>query len=117
MDIWEKLNAIDRRWIYLLMFLSVLIPTIFVVKFPIELTPEAEQLYNAVEELPDSSVIMLTFDYYPSALAETEPMSKVFGMPMDNFFPICPGKTPNGWSKKGRLVKACCRRCVLVSGE
>lgn len=75
MDIWEKLDGIDRRWIYLLMFISVLIPTIYVVKFPIELTPEAEQLYNAVEELPDSSVIMLTFDYYASALAETEPMS------------------------------------------
>lgn len=75
MDIWEKLNAIDRRWIYLLMFISILVPTIFVVKFPIELTPEAEQLYNAVEELPDGSVIMLTFDYYASALAETEPMS------------------------------------------
>jgi len=76
MDIWEKLQAIDRRWIYLLMFLSILFPTIFVIKFPIELTPEAEQLYNAVEELPDSSVVMLTFDYYASALAETEPMSK-----------------------------------------
>jgi hypothetical protein len=75
MDIWEKLNALDRRWVYLLMFLSVFIPTIFVVKFPIELTPEAEELYYAVENLPDSSVVMLTFDYYPSALAETEPMS------------------------------------------
>ena len=75
MDIWEKLQAIDRRWIYLLMFLSILFPTIFVIKFPIELTPEAEQLYNAVEELPDSSIVMLTFDYYASALAETEPMS------------------------------------------
>ena len=41
MDIWEKLNAIDRRWIYVLMFISILIPTIFVVKFPIELSPEA----------------------------------------------------------------------------
>ncbi|MCP4706494.1 MAG: hypothetical protein GY865_17995 [candidate division Zixibacteria bacterium] len=75
MNIWEKMNALDRRWIYLLMFISILVPTIFVVKFPIELSPEAEQLYNAVEEIPDGSVIMLTFDYYASALAETEPMS------------------------------------------
>jgi len=75
MDFWDKIGTIDRRWIYLLMFLSVFIPTVFVVKFPIELTPEAEQLYYAVDELPDSSVVMLTFDYYPSALAETEPMS------------------------------------------
>ncbi len=75
MDIWQKLNELDRRWIYFLMFLSILFPTIFVIKFPVELTPEAEQLYNAVEALPDSSVVMLTFDYYASAMAETEPMS------------------------------------------
>ncbi len=75
MNIWDKISFIDRRWIYLLMALSVLIPTIFVVKFPIEITPEARQLYDAVENLPDSSVVMLTFDYYASALAETEPMS------------------------------------------
>ena len=75
MDIWERLDSLDRRWVYLLMFLSVFIPTVFVVKFPIELTPESEELFNAIESLPDSSVVMLTFDYYPSALAETEPMS------------------------------------------
>jgi hypothetical protein len=75
MDFWDKIAAIDRRWIYLLMFLSVFIPTVFVIKFPVELTPEAEQLFYAIDELPDSSVVMLTFDYYPSALAETEPMS------------------------------------------
>ncbi len=75
-DFWEKLAHIDRRWIYLLMFLSILIPTIFVVKFPIEVTVEAQQLYDAIDSLPDSSIVMLTFDYYPSARAETEPMSK-----------------------------------------
>jgi hypothetical protein len=75
MNFWDKISFIDRRWIYLLMALSVLIPTIFVVKFPIEITPEARQLYDAIDNLPDSSVVMLTFDYYASALAETEPMS------------------------------------------
>jgi len=72
---YDKMAAIDRRWIYLLMALSIIIPTVVVIKFPVELTPEAQQLYDAIEELPDSSTVMLTFDYYPSALAETEPMS------------------------------------------
>ncbi len=46
-----------------------------VIKFPIQITPEARQLYDAVEALPDSSIVFLTFDYYPSTLAETEPIS------------------------------------------
>ncbi|MFH2037406.1 MAG: hypothetical protein ABIJ45_13475 [Candidatus Zixiibacteriota bacterium] len=76
MNFWDKISHIDRRWIYLLVALSVTFPMIVVIKFPIELTPESQQLYNVIENLPDSSVVMLTFDYYPSALAETEPMSK-----------------------------------------
>lgn len=74
-NIWDKIQLIDRRWIYLLVAVSVLFPMIFVVSFPVELTPEAIQLYEAIDALPDSSAVMLTFDYYPSALAETEPMS------------------------------------------
>jgi hypothetical protein len=74
--IWDKIATIDRRWIYLLMALSILFPTIFVFKFPVQITVEARQLYDAIDALPDSSVVMLTFDYYPSARAETEPMSK-----------------------------------------
>lgn len=76
-NFWEKVAHLDRRWIYFLMFLSILFPTIFVIKFPVEITVEARQLYDAIEQLPDSSVVMLTFDFYPSARAETEPMAKV----------------------------------------
>ncbi len=75
MNFWEKLGALDRRWIYLLVALSVIFPLIVPMSFKISITPEARQLYEAIESLPDSSVIMLTFDYYPSTVAETEPMA------------------------------------------
>jgi hypothetical protein len=75
MGFWEKVAALDRRWIYLLVAISVIVPMLVVIKFPVEISPEARQLYEAVESLPDSSVVFLTFDYYPSTLAETEPMS------------------------------------------
>lgn len=75
MNFWEKLTLIDRRWIYTLVGLAVLFPMIVLMPFPVGITPEARQLYEAVDNLPDSSVVMLTFDYYPSALAETEPAS------------------------------------------
>ncbi len=75
MNIWDKISSLDRRWIYLLVALTVIFPLIVPADFPVRITPEATQLYEAVEALPDSSVVLLTFDYYPSSTAETEPMS------------------------------------------
>lgn len=66
--------VIDRRWIYLSVAIAVIIPTIFPARFPISITSESQQLFDAVEALPDSATVMLTFDVYPSTLAETEPM-------------------------------------------
>lgn len=77
MNFWNKIDTLDRRWIYLLVAISVIVPFILPVKLPVYVTPETQQLYDAVENLPDSSIVMLTFDYYPSTIAETEPMSRV----------------------------------------
>ncbi|MGD8923226.1 MAG: hypothetical protein PVH24_08240 [Candidatus Zixiibacteriota bacterium] len=76
MTFWERMGALDRRWIYLMAAIAVIIPFIIPADFPVELTPEVQQVYDAVESLPDSSVVMLTYDYYPSTIAETEPMSR-----------------------------------------
>ncbi len=66
----------DRRYIYLSVAFYVIFPVILTLDLPTEISPEVQQLYDAVEALPDSSTVMLTFDYYPSTLAETEPMSR-----------------------------------------
>ena len=72
----KRLGELDRRLIYTLVWIAVIIPSIWPIKFAIGISVEARQLYEAVEALPDSSVVMLTFDYYPSTIAETEPMSR-----------------------------------------
>ena len=72
---WEKLQSIDRRWVYLMVGLAVIFPFIVPIHFPLSITPEARSLYDTVEALPDSSAVMLVFDYYPSTMAETEPMA------------------------------------------
>ncbi len=74
--IWEKISQLDRRWIYLSVAVSVIIPLIWPISVPIGITPEARQLYDAIDELPDSSTVMLTFDFYASALPETEPAAR-----------------------------------------
>jgi len=55
--------------------LSVILPLILTVSLPISISPESQRLFDRVEAIPDGSTILLTFDYYPSTLAETEPMS------------------------------------------
>jgi hypothetical protein len=71
-----KLARIDRRIIYIMVLLATILP--FIVDFPqpIHITKESRDLYEWVENIPDSSTIILTFDYYPSTLAEVEPMSR-----------------------------------------
>ena len=75
MNIWAKLGTIDRRWVYLAVGITVIIPLFVPLKLPIGITPEAQELYDSVEALPDSSIVLLTFDYYASTVAETQPMS------------------------------------------
>jgi hypothetical protein len=76
MSIWDRMEQIDRRWIYLLVGIGVVFPFIFPVEFPISVTPEARSLYEEVNALPDSSTMFVVFDYYPSTVPECEPMAR-----------------------------------------
>lgn len=76
MSIWHKLDKLDRRWVFVLVWIAVIIPLIVPASFKISISPEAQSLYDAVESLPDSSTVILTFDIWPNALAETEPMAR-----------------------------------------
>ena len=70
------MEKIDRRWVYLMVAIAVVIPFIIPAEFPISITPETQMLYDAIEALPDSCTVMLVFDYYPSTIAECEPMTR-----------------------------------------
>lgn len=69
------MEKLDRRWVYLFVAIMVIIPFLIPATLPIAITPEVQSLYDAVEALPDSSVVFLVFDYYPSTVAECEPMT------------------------------------------
>lgn len=75
MSFWKTVEQMDRRWVYLMVAIAVIIPFIFPADLPISITPEARALFDAVEALPDGSNVMLVFDYYPSTIAECEPMT------------------------------------------
>jgi hypothetical protein len=75
MGFWSRMEKLDRRWIYLLVAIAVIVPFIIPMRFPVSVTPEVRSFFQAVDELPDSSTVMLVFDYYPSTIAECEPMT------------------------------------------
>lgn len=75
MRFWERMQQVDRRILYTLIFISVIIPTIWPLRLPTAVTPETQAFFNAVDSLPSGSRVLFPFDCWPSTLAETEPMA------------------------------------------
>lgn len=72
----EKFMNMDRRIIFLMVALVVIIPTLIPVRLPIAVSEPTQKLYDYIDALPSGSTIMIAFDYGPSSLAEPEPMAK-----------------------------------------
>ena len=72
----EKLMNMDRRIIFILVALVVIIPTLIPVNLPTTVSEPTQKLYNYIDALPPESTIIMAFDYGPSSLAEPEPMAK-----------------------------------------
>ena len=72
----EKLTNIDRRIVFILVALAVILPTLIPVSMPISVSEPTQQLYDYIEALPADGTLMLAFDYGPSSLAELNPMAR-----------------------------------------
>lgn len=75
---YEFLKTLDRRWIFLLMALSVAIPMIGGWQFPESPSPLVRTVYDAIEDLPDGSIIWMAYDYDPGSQGELHPMALAF---------------------------------------
>ncbi len=69
----DKLLNLDRRIIYLLILLSVVLPLIRPVGFPVEPSEPVIEAFRLLEELPADSLILMSFDYGPSTKIELHP--------------------------------------------
>ena len=61
----DRLSRLDRRWIYLLVLLSVIFPLLFPLRLPIKTTRPSRGVYEAITALPNGSVMLFSFDYGP----------------------------------------------------
>ena len=71
----ERLMNIDRRYVFLLIAFSVIIPMLLKIIFPIHVTTQPKKVYDYIGNLPEGSVVMMSFDYGPASLAELQPMA------------------------------------------
>ena len=75
----KALEHLDRRWIFLLMGLAVAVPILVIgvtgKTFPETPTPLAQSVFDAVNDLPSGSKILLSFDYDPASEGELGPMA------------------------------------------
>ena len=71
----EKLAGIDRRIIYLVIALAVIIPFFIPMKLPIYVSPPVQSVYGHIETLPEGAVVLMGFNYSPSTMPELYPMS------------------------------------------
>ena len=70
-----KLGSLDRRYIFLAIGIAVLVPLLKPVGLPIEPTPTTKAVYDAIDQLPPKSKILLSIEFGPSTKPELYPMA------------------------------------------
>jgi len=74
----HRFLAIDRRWIFLLVLLSVTVPIVFPIGLPVTVTDSTQRAFDYIEALKPGDVVWLSYDYGPSSAPENDPMAEAF---------------------------------------
>lgn len=72
---WEKLQNIDVRILYLLLVLAIALPLLFPIGLPVAISDSTRGVYDLIESLPEGSYILLDAAYDPSGEAELYPQN------------------------------------------
>ncbi len=75
MTLAQKLLLVDRRIIFLLVFLGALIPILKPIGLGVTVSPPVVAIYDHIETLEEGDIVMLSFDYGPSDGPELDPMA------------------------------------------
>src|SRR5262245_37412768 len=70
------LERLDRRWIFLVMGLLVLLPLMFPLALPLYLSQPVAGFVHAIDRVPNGSTVLMSCDYDPGARPELVPMTR-----------------------------------------
>jgi hypothetical protein len=74
MKIIEILTNIDRRIIYLILLIVVILPLLFPSVEKVRVMPPVEKLYYAIDTISAEKAVIVDFDYEPQTAPELDPM-------------------------------------------
>jgi hypothetical protein len=70
--------ALDRRWIYLLVAVCLIVPIVVPIGLPVTTTSPTRMAFEYIESLSPGDVVWISFDYGPSSAPENDPMAEAF---------------------------------------
>lgn len=74
---YEVISSIDRRIIYVLLTMLVILPFFVRVTIPQNIMPQTQRLFDFIESVPpNNKAVIMTFDYSPQTMPECHPMAK-----------------------------------------
>ncbi len=76
MRLFERLGSLDRRWIFAVTGLLVLIPLLWPLDLPLGASPPVQAYYATIAAVPDGSHVLVSCDFDPAARPELEPMAR-----------------------------------------
>jgi hypothetical protein len=71
-------RPIGRRTVFVFVAVSLSLPFFMSIKLPLRVTPEVQQLADALAALPTGSKVLASYDYDPPSAPELQPMSDAF---------------------------------------
>jgi hypothetical protein len=69
-------ERLDRRWIYGIMGLLVLLPLLWPLNLPLESSPPVRAYHDTIAALPAGSSVLMSCDFDPASGPELEPMMR-----------------------------------------
>lgn len=72
------LENLDRRWVFLLMAISVAVPILFELQFPESPSQLSQDVFDEIEKLKEGDKVLMAWDFDPSTEGELGPMATAF---------------------------------------
>lgn len=71
----SKLQNIDRRLIYVVLLLALIVPLVNLLGIPISISPLTTQVFELVDSLEPGSKVLLSLDYSPGGSPDVHPQA------------------------------------------
>jgi hypothetical protein len=74
--VFKMINGLDRRILFIIIAISVILPLIRPIGLPVAVTPITQTAYDVVDSLKEGDRLLLSFDFDPASEPELFPMAK-----------------------------------------